>query len=168
MSSNRGAHVNQLSNRPQRITTRQVDPSSYISNPTSAAGGHSRLGWLTRDQHSHSIEVIAFQKLVLGSTALHFLPSEFVVACKFRLGLPVYDQPGPCPSCGKDSDILGDHSMVCGTGGERIAMHNAVRDALHDTAAAAGLAPLKEGRALLPGNNRGADGCVSPSLGWRA
>jgi len=61
MSLNRGAHVNQLSNWPQRITTRQVDPSSYISHPTSAAaGGHSRLGWLTRDQHSHSIEVIAF------------------------------------------------------------------------------------------------------------
>ena len=40
---------------------------------------------------------------------------EFVVACKFRLGLPVYDQAGPCPSCGIDSDILGDHSMVCGT-----------------------------------------------------
>ena len=105
-TATRGAHVNQLSNRPQRVTTRQVDPSSYISHPTSAAGGHSRLGWLTRDQHSHSIEVIAFQKLVLGSTALHFLPSEFVVACKFRLGLPVYDQPGPCPSCGMDSDIL--------------------------------------------------------------
>ena len=32
--------------------------------------------------------------------------------------------------------------------------HNAIRDALHDTAAAAGLAPQKEGRALLPGNDR--------------
>ena len=29
-----------------------------------------------------------------------------------------------------------------------------MRDAIFDTAAAAGLAPLKEGRALLPGNNR--------------
>ena len=33
---------------------------------------------------------------------------------------------GPCPSCGKDSDILGDHIMVCGTGGERIVRHNAL------------------------------------------
>ena len=48
----------------------------------------------------------------------------------------------------------GDHSLVCGTGGERIVRHNAVRDAIFDTAAAAGLAPLREGRALLPGNNR--------------
>ena len=44
--------------------------------------------------------------------------------------------------------------MVCGTGAECIARHNALRDALHDTAAAAGLAPTKEGRALLPGNDR--------------
>ena len=50
--------------------------------------------------------------------------------------------------------MMGDHGMVCGTGGERIARHNALRDALHDTAAAAGLAPQKEGRALLPGNNQ--------------
>ena len=105
MSSNRGAHVNQLSNRPQRVTTRQVDPSSYISHPTSAAGGRSRLGWLTST-----------------ATASRWSPSKS--SCLAQL--------------------------------------------LHDTAAAAGLAPLKEGRALLPGNNRGADGCVPSSLGWRA
>ena len=90
----------------------------------------------------------------LPALGLHLRGAEFVVACKFRLGLAVYDQPGPCPNCGKESDIMGDHSMVCGTGGERILRHNAIRDALYNTAVAAGLAPLKEGRALLPGNNR--------------
>ena len=90
----------------------------------------------------------------LPALGLHLRGAEFVVTCKFRLGLAVYDHLGPCPSCGKDSDLLGDHSMVCGTGGERILRHNAIRDALFETAAAAGLAPLKEGRALLPGNNR--------------
>ena len=43
------------------------------------------------------------------------------------------------------------YGMVCGTGGERISRHNAFRDAIFDTAASA---PLKEERALLPGNNR--------------
>ena len=90
----------------------------------------------------------------LPALGLHLRGAEFVVACKFRLGLPIYDQPGPCPNCGRESDVLGDHSLVCGTGGERIVRHNAVRDAIFDTAAAAGLAPLREGRALLPGNNR--------------
>ena len=68
--------------------------------------------------------------------------------------MSVYDYTGTCPACGRQSDSLGDHGMVCGTGGERIARHNTLRDALHDTAAAAGLAPTKEGRALLPGNDR--------------
>ena len=90
----------------------------------------------------------------LPALGLHLRGAEFVLSCKFRLGLPVYDQLGPCPNCGKESDVLGDHSLVCGTGGERIVRHNAVRDAIFETAAAAGLAPLKEGRALLPGNNR--------------
>ena len=68
-----------------------------------------------------------------------------MVACKFWLGLPVCDQPGPCPNCGRASDVLGDHSLVCGTGGERIVRHNAVRNAIFDNEAAAGLAPLREG-----------------------
>ena len=85
---------------------------------------------------------------------LHLRRSEFVIAARFRLGMPIYDKSGSCPACGEESDTMGDHGMVCGTGGERIARHNALRDAIHDTAAAAGLAPQKEGRALLPGTNR--------------
>ena len=80
--------------------------------------------------------------------------AEFVVAANFRLGLNIYDKADKCPSCGKESDELGDHGMVFGTGGESISRHNALRDAIFDTAASAGLAPLKEERALLPGNNR--------------
>ena len=46
---------------------------------------------------------------------LHLCGAELVVACKFQL----YDQQGLCPSCGKASDILlGEHSLVCGMGGE--------------------------------------------------
>ena len=90
----------------------------------------------------------------LPALGLHLRGSEFVVAVKFRLGMQVYDSAGQCPACGRHSDAMGDHGMVCGTGGERIARHNALRDALHATAAAAGLAPQKEGRALLPGNDR--------------
>ena len=90
----------------------------------------------------------------LPALGLHLRGPEFVVAAKFRLGMPIYDFAGRCPACGRHSDTKGDHGMVCGTGGERIARHNALRDALHDTAAAAGLGPQKEGRALLPGNDR--------------
>ena len=85
---------------------------------------------------------------------LHLRPTEFTTAVKIRLGLPVYDQAGPCPVCHLPSDTLADHALVCGSGGERILRHNLARDALCDTAVAAGLSPIKEGRNLLPGTGR--------------
>ena len=90
----------------------------------------------------------------LTALGLHLRPSEFVLAVKYRLGMPVYDRAGPCPACLRPSDALGDHAMCCGSGGERISRHNALRDAIFDTAASAGLAPVKEGRFLLPGADR--------------
>ena len=90
----------------------------------------------------------------IPALGLHLRSAEFVTAVKFRLGLSVYEREGPCPACSRPSDILGDHGMCCGTGGERIARHNFLRDAIFATAQSAGLAPIKEGRALLPGTNR--------------
>ena len=89
----------------------------------------------------------------MPALGLHLRGVEFVAAVKFRLGLPIFNSAGPCPACDQPSDILGDHALVCGFGGERIARHNFLRDALHETAVAAGLAPTKEGRALIPGTN---------------
>ena len=85
---------------------------------------------------------------------LHLRPVEFVLVVKYCLGLPVFDQCGPCPACLQESDVLGDQALCCGSGGERISRHNSLRDAIFETAVAAGLRPVKEGRFLLPGNNR--------------
>ena len=87
----------------------------------------------------------------MPALGLHLRGVEFVAAVKFRLGLQIFNSAGPCPACDHPSDVLGDHALVCGFGGERIARHNLLRDALHQTAAAAGLAPTREGRALIPG-----------------
>ena len=57
----------------------------------------------------------------LPALGLHLRGPEFVIAVKFRLGMPVYDFAGNCPACRRHSDVMGDHGMVCGTGGERIA-----------------------------------------------
>ena len=63
---------------------------------------------------------------------------------------------------------MGDHALCCGTGGERISRHNALRDAFFDTAVSAGLGPSKEGRFLLPGaDRRPADILVSLWAGGR-
>jgi hypothetical protein len=85
---------------------------------------------------------------------LHLRASEFVPALKMRLGAEVYTTAGPCPACQAPSDKLGDHALCCAFEGERIARHNALRDALHATAAAAALGPIKESRFLLPGSDR--------------
>ena len=51
---------------------------------------------------------------------------------------------------------------------ERISRHNALIDALFDSAVAAGLGPVKEGCFLLPWNNRRpADVLVLVQLDWR-
>jgi len=85
---------------------------------------------------------------------LHLRASEVITAMKLRLGVNVFNQAGPCPACQAPSDQLGDHALCCGTGGERHARHDALRDALHATAVAAALGPSKESRFLLPDSAR--------------
>ena len=88
-----------------------------------------------------------------SALGLHLRPQEFVMVARYRLGLPLDSQEGPCPACHRFSDALGNHAMCCGSGGERIARHNHLRDHLHDTAAAAGLGPVREVRFLIPGQD---------------
>ena len=90
----------------------------------------------------------------IPALGLRLQPSEFVLATKYRLGCHVYDQEGPCPACLQHSDRFGDHALCCGHWGERISRHNAIRDHVHQMAATAVLNPVKEGRFLLPGNDR--------------
>ena len=44
--------------------------------------------------------------------------------------------------------------MCCGSAGERVSRHNALRDALYSAAVSASLGPSREGRFLLPGDDR--------------
>ena len=90
----------------------------------------------------------------IPALGLYLQPSEFVLAMRYRPGCPVYDRSGPCPACQRHSDVLGDHAMCCAHQGERITRRNAIRDAIHNIAAAAALNPIKERQNLLPENNR--------------
>ena len=90
----------------------------------------------------------------IPALGLHMRSNEFVAAIKFRLGMPVYSQEGECTFCGANNDIMGDNAMVCRIGGEPISRHNALRDALFNVAAEAGLSPVKEGRGILPDSER--------------
>ena len=88
------------------------------------------------------------------SLGLHLRPPEFVLAAKYRLGLPIYQTEGPCPACLRPMDKFGDHALSCCVGLGRVSRHNSIRDALFDTAVSAGLNPKKEGRFLIPGVDR--------------
>ena len=59
----------------------------------------------------------------------------------------------PVPHCRSFGDKFGDHAISCAIGGERIAKHNHVRNALYEAAAQAALAPQKEPSGLLPGSD---------------
>ena len=71
------------------------------------------------------------------------------------MGMTVFRQDGQCPMprCHRVNDRLGDHAVSCAVGGERIAKHNHVRDALYQTAVQAALGPSKEPDGLLPGSD---------------
>ena len=88
------------------------------------------------------------------SMGLHLRPLEFTMVMRYRLGMDIYAKEGQCPACGHHSDRLGDHAMCCGTGGERIARHDRLRDAIFHTAVSAALGPTKEERGLIPGGQR--------------
>ena len=49
----------------------------------------------------------------LKALGLLLRPTEFVLAAKYRLGLPIFDREGPCPSCLCNSNVFGDHALCC-------------------------------------------------------
>ena len=85
---------------------------------------------------------------------LHLSPLEFTLATRYRLGVPVYPQPGVCPvpTCTKTMDNYGDHALACASSSERISRHNRLRDSIFTLASQAGLGPRKEEPDLLSGN----------------
>ena len=86
--------------------------------------------------------------------ALNLQAAEFVVAVKYRLGVPVYFREGRCMACPLMSDTESDHAISCGWRDERFRRHNAVRDVLFITCQQVALTPVREYRALLPGTEK--------------
>ena len=83
---------------------------------------------------------------------LHLRPTEFVPIVRYRLGINVFSSEGNCPSCGQQSDKLGDHALACVRSRDRIARHDLLRDLIYEAASSASLAPVKEEQHLLPGS----------------
>ena len=56
-----------------------------------------------------------------------------------------------------------DHAVACGSGGERVFRHNAIRDFLFTTCTQACMGPTREDRALIPGTEARP---LSPWVDW--
>jgi len=86
---------------------------------------------------------------------------EFRTALKFRLGIPLYAEPFPCPvvstaglECEAEMDVFGDHAICCNHGTSYLFRHNNVRDILGHSARAAGLsAVVMEQKNQIEGSN---------------
>ena len=110
----------------------------------------ARLGCISREGAGDWLSALPSKTL-----GLHLRNTEFLTAAKYQLCLPVYRQEGqrPASTCKAVSNVFRDHVISCGYGGERIAKHNHMRDALHQAAAQAGLGPIREPDGLLPGSD---------------
>ena len=80
----------------------------------------------------------------------------FRTALKFRLSVPIFQEPFTCTAessasreqCGDEMDIFGDHAICCHHSPSLVFRHNNIRDILGHSARAAGLSAVvteKEG-----------------------
>ena len=74
---------------------------------------------------------------------LHLEPSEFQVAIKWWLGIPVA-QGQSCSQCKAALDAYGHHAQCCKLGGDVVSRHNRLRDIFNDFCHSACLAPQLE------------------------
>jgi len=76
-------------------------------------------------------------------------PRVFRTAVLYRLGLPVLNNPKPCPLCMQPINIYGDHATCCTKKGDVIIRHNAVRDLVYAIAVDGVLNPQREKKGIL-------------------
>jgi hypothetical protein len=94
----------------------------------------------------------------LDGTDTLIRPRAFRVACRLRLGIPIWREGASCPCCMQTLDIYGDHAVCCNTGGDLIVRHNRVRDLVDKFAREGHLSPVMEKKGILgdaPGRRPG-------------
>ena len=93
---------------------------------------------LHRDHDLARIQILCLPKvgnwfnvMPVKALGVHLRDAEYCTAIRYRLCLQIFDYPGPCVTCGKDSDVLRDHDIeYCDSQWERITSHNVLRDIL--------------------------------------
>ena len=103
----------------------------------------------------------------IPSLGLYLQPSDFRVALKYRIGVPLYIEERNFPYCQNGRlDKLGDHALSCYDRGDMISWHDRVRDRIFAACSIANLAPVCEQKNLIPDNNSRPEDVYLPS--WSA
>ena len=98
----------------------------------------------------------------IAGLGLSLQSDVFRTAMKFRLSMPLFDKPFPCPAvssstgagCGDLMDVFGDHAACCHHSTSLVFRHNNVRDILKHAAIGAGLAAVvTEKKNQIAGSN---------------
>ena len=76
-------------------------------------------------------------------------PRVFRTAVLYRLGLPVLNQPKPCPLCMQTINVYGDHATCCAKKGDLVIRHNAIRNLVNAIACDGVLNPQMEKKGIL-------------------
>ena len=84
-----------------------------------------------------------------SALGLHLMDCEFRLCLRYWLGLQMFQDGAQCPVCHTVADPYGDHHVGCGGNADRIARHNALRDAIFSAAQSAALAPRREVSSLI-------------------
>ena len=104
----------------QKALSHSIDThSKLLHNRMVDERGKARMNSLAMQHAGDWLNMVPVRAL-----GLYLRPREFTVAVKYRLGVRVYPEAGPCIVCGEDSDAYGNHAVRCGKEGERIFRHN--------------------------------------------
>ena len=97
------------------------EASLRLFNAATSEKDKARLNCVSREGSGDWLTALPSKAL-----GLHLRMSEFILAVRYRLGLPIFLQEGNCPMnrCRGFGDKYGDHAISCAINGERIAKHN--------------------------------------------
>jgi len=76
-------------------------------------------------------------------------PRNFQIAVAYRLGVPVLNEPVPCPLCMQTIDKFGDHATCCTRTGDLIVRHNSLRNLVNKISTEGMLSPEMEKKGIL-------------------
>ena len=141
-----------LAGTSQKVLSRRTDEyqlQKLVESFTDSVRDRARLVALTRPKAREFLNSVPNRR-----AGTYLRNDQWVAVVRYSLGEPVYPSDMQCPACHQPADRWGHHAFVCGTGGETISRHNALREGLIRLAQSAGHNPKREAPFLLPGLNR--------------